>query len=159
MSIISKILGMSAMRGLGLPHLPKLIQLGWSGNKALAWLKSKGVGYQRQIFQADWRQLLGIAKKKDTLKNIKKSAYGTATTIVMTDENMSAKYKLTYKVQAYDKEMKDFTEFHISIVSDRRMSMGQWDAIAEDLLQEEGSYAMYQNISYQRESYLEKRLV
>jgi len=39
------------------------------------------------------------------------------------------------------------------------MSMGQWDAIAEDLLYDEGSYSLYQVTSYQRESYLEKRLV
>ena len=149
---------MSAMRGLGLPHLPKLIQLGWSGNKALAWLKSKGVGYQSQIFQADSRQLLGIAKKKDTLKNIKKSAYGTTTTIVMTDENMSAKYKLTYKVNAINNETGKRDHFFISIVSDKRKSMGEWDALAEDIILNEKYNDLYKVTSFQRDSYLEKRL-
>jgi len=156
MSIIDLILPTSVSRALGLAFLPRLIQKGWSGNKALNWLKGKGVGYKRQDFQTDWRRLVGIEKKKDTLKYVKRTAFPTTATMELTDENLSAKYKLTYKINVIDKETLQKETLHISIVSDRKMSMGQWDDIAEDLIFNEKYSSQYEVADFTRESMLEK---
>ena len=158
MDLFSKILGMSAMRGLGLAQLPKLIQLGWSGNKALSWLKLKGIGYQRQVFQADWRQLLGIEKKKTALRHVNRAFYGTVNTIEMTDENLSAKYRITYEVTVKDKLTDEKYTIYKSAVSDTRLTMGQWDDLMEDILLNERYESMYEILDMQRDSLLEKRL-
>jgi len=158
MSIIDLMLPASASRALGLALLPRLIQKGWSGNKSLAWLKSKGVGYKRQVFQGDWRRLQGIEKKKDTLKHVKRSAFPTDVTKEMTDENLSAKYKLTYKVNVINLETRVKEDLYVSIVSDRRMSMGQWDDIAQDIIFTERYSMDYEITGFQRDSFLEKRL-
>jgi hypothetical protein len=158
MSKFTKILVFSAFRGLGLPLLPKLIQQGFSGNKALAWLKSKGIGYKRQDFQKDWREALGITKKKDTLKHVRKKYLPTSTVIQMTDKNQSARYKMTYKVNAVDTETKAKTDFYVSIVSDKLLIMQEWDDIAEDIIRTENYKQAYEVKSFARESLTEKRL-
>ncbi|GAI98032.1 unnamed protein product, partial [marine sediment metagenome] len=40
----------SENRGIALPQLPKLIELGFSGRGAMRFLQEQGVGYKREDF-------------------------------------------------------------------------------------------------------------
>lgn len=121
----------SSQRSIGRAHIPGLIKKGFSTPKALSWLASHGGSYRKTDFLSDWRQFLGIARKKDALKHVRKKYLPTSNVIVKTYDNMSARYKATYKVLGQDKLTGENKSFFISIVSDVKMKMQLWDELAD----------------------------
>ena len=121
----------SSRRSIGRSMIPKLQAKGFSTPKALSWLKEHKGSYRKTDFLSDWRQYLGIARKKDALKHVRKDYLPTSRVMEKTYDIMSAKYKATYKVFATNIETGQEQNYHISIVSDKRLKMSYWDELAD----------------------------
>ena len=53
-------------------RMPQAIARGLTPTKFLAQLRLKGLGYRKQRFLADWRNVSGTEKRKDALKFVRR---------------------------------------------------------------------------------------
>lgn len=85
-------------RGLARTYIPGLIEVGFSATKSLGFLQKKKLGYKKTDFLADWREIGGFEKKKDTFKYIRKGYKPDVKTITEAPENLSKTYSYVAEV-------------------------------------------------------------
>lgn len=116
---------MSKNRALAQPFLIRMVREGLSANEALEKLREMGLGYRRTVFLEDWREVAGVDKKKDFLKNIPRKYAFTDASTVEKEWYMRRKYSVVFKVTGTDLQTgeRDVERFY-TISTDERKPMG-----------------------------------
>ncbi len=117
-------------RVMGRAFIPKLFKLGYNPARAMSFLKLYGVSYRKTTFLSDWRQILGIERKRDPLKHVRKDRKPTDAVIQKTKDEQKHKFKHTYKAMLYDVEQGNYTTQHISIGTNKSQKLGNMDEMA-----------------------------
>lgn len=138
-------------RSVGRGLIPKLYKFGFSANGALKWLKYKGFGYRRKTFLLDWRQILGIKKKKDPIRNVRPDTKPGVDLMVDTEDEQHNKYKYTYKATIKDQTTGEISEKFISIGSDKIRQYGVMDEMADIILHGKAYGDKFEVLSIERE--------
>ena len=86
-------------RPTAIMKMPQAIAAGMTSTKFLSILKGQGLGYRKQRFLADWRNVSGTEKRKDALKFVRRDRRPPMAAIADVDWNMSQEYM--YKVRAW----------------------------------------------------------
>ncbi len=86
-------------RPTAIMSMPSAMARGLTPTKFLSQLKLKGLGYRKQRFLADWRNVAGMEKRKDALKFVRRDRRPPMAAIADVDWNMSQEYM--YKVRAW----------------------------------------------------------
>lgn len=110
--------------------LPKLFLQGYTANRALAYMKTQiGQGYRRQLFLADWREISGVEKVKESFRYIPKKYRLSFGLTVPRAGKMSTNYQYLFRVKGID--AKTFEEVYVwtSMLDDVRMSPAEAEAI------------------------------
>ncbi len=105
-------------RPTAIMSMPQAIARGLTPTKFLSQLKAKGLGYRKQRFLADWRNVVGMEKRKDALKFVRRDRRPPMAAIADVDWNMSQEYM--YKVRAWVRKSpgEPLTERLVNIPSD-----------------------------------------
>jgi len=82
--------------------IPDLYKIFGSANRALSYLREKGLGYRRKDFLADWREILDFGKKKDTWKYVRKDLRVTEAAMTPVQYDMRRKYRWVAEVTYID---------------------------------------------------------
>jgi len=83
--------------------IPDLYKAFGSANRALSYLREKGLGYRRKDFLADWREILDFQKKKDTWKYVPKHRKLSEEPMTPVHYDMRHKYRWVAEVTYEDK--------------------------------------------------------
>jgi hypothetical protein len=117
-------------RAIGRAFIPKLAKLGYNPARALSYLKLHSASYRKTTFLSDWRQILGIERKREPLKHVRKDRKATPNVIQKVKDEQKHRFKHTYKAVLYDTEEGKETTQHISIGTDYHQDMGVMDETA-----------------------------
>lgn len=150
-------LNISSRRAIVRSMMPKLVVKFPSANAALGYLINSPVGGIRKTdFLADWRQFLGIKRKRDPLKHVRKSYVPSSAVIESTHDNQSKRYKAVYKVTGELLSTGEIVEYEVSVVSDKMRRMGTWDLLAEVVARGEKYSQEYNILSIERDAMYER---
>ena len=113
-------------------RMPQAIARGLTPTKFLSQLKLQGLGYRKQRFLADWRNVSGTEKRRDALKFVRRDRRPPMAAIADVDWNMSQEYM--YKVRAWVRKSpgEPLTERLVNIPSDNPMTPAEVEAAVFD---------------------------
>lgn len=101
---------------------------GLGANETLNLLKEFDLGYRRTDFLKDYDNLAGIAGKANILKYIPSFKSISEDNITKIAWNLSDKYRVHYTAVVYDKETGEAYGRDISLSSDQKKTLGEWEA-------------------------------
>lgn len=115
-------------RPTAIMKMPSAIASGLTPTKFLSMLKSQGLGYRKQRFLADWRNVSNTEKRKDALKFVRRDRRPPMSAMADVDWDMSEEY--LYKVRAWVRTSPDepLTERMVNIPSNRALSPAEVEA-------------------------------
>ncbi len=127
-------------RPTAIMRMPQAIAKGLTPTKFLSQLKLQGLGYRKQRFLADWRNVSGTEKRKDALKFVRRDRRPPMALIADVDWNMSQEYM--YKVRAFVRTQpgEPLTERMVNIPSDRPLTPSEVEAEVYDRWTDEEKY-------------------
>lgn len=121
--------------------IPKLFRAGYSRNAAMEFMKGQiGKGYRRQVYLADWREITGVEKVKESFKYIPKKYRLSFNLLVPRATPMSTNYQYLYRVVGFDPEAKTMTYRWVSMLDDIRYGPERAEQIMAEKLQERTKY-------------------
>lgn len=127
----------SENRGIVRTYMPALIEAGLSGRGAELFYREQGLGYRRQDFLSDWREMSGLQKKEDTFKYIRHDLKPTANTLTETSENLSKEFSYIFKVKGRDSLTGEVKEVGWRLATDSLLSLDEAMEWAEDNILED----------------------
>ncbi len=127
-------------RPTAIMKMPQAIAKGLTPTKFLSILKGQGLGYRKQRFFADWRNVSGTEKRKDAFKFVRRDRRPPMAAMADVDWNMSQEYM--YKVRAFVRTQpgEPLTERMVNIPSDRPMTPTEVEAEVYDRWTDEEKY-------------------
>ena len=127
-------------RPISMLKMKAAVKSGITPTKFLSQLKLKGLGYRKQRFLADWRNVSGTEKRKDALKFVRRDRRPPMAAIADVDWNMSQEYM--YKVRAFVRTQpgEPLTERMVNIPSDRPLTPAEVEAEVYDRWTDEEKY-------------------
>ncbi len=121
-------------RSLFRSAIPKLFAQGYSLNKAADYMRGQIGGlYRRTTYQADWREITGVEKIKESFRYIPKKYRLSFGLTVPRAGRMSTNYQYLFRVKGIDSETQEMTYQWTSMLDDVRMGPKQ----AEDIMLEQ----------------------
>ena len=110
-------------RPTAIMSMPDAIKRGLTPTKFLSQLKLKGLGYRKQRFLRDWRNVKGTEQRKNVFKFIRRDRLPPMTALAEVDWDMSQEYM--YKVRAWVRAApgEPLTERFVNIPSDRPLTL------------------------------------
>ena len=127
----------SLLRATIRPLIPRLLGLNYSANQALQLLRSFGLGYRRQNFLDDWRNLKGEVKAANTAK-FTPHKYAPSLDLLGQETHFTNK-AYHYKIEVFyqDQETGGMTSRYVTITTDWRITINQALDMAMDYVQQE----------------------
>lgn len=126
-------MAISSMRGIARRFIPDMLRMGMTATAGLSMLRDQGIGYRRTDFLADFRDLAGVAMKRDPLRAIPKKYRPTEATIQRVNVKQLKKFHYSYKVEGFNMITQEDTETWITVASDTILTMQEAEEEAERL--------------------------
>ena len=128
-------------RSLARMQMGKLFRLGYTGNQAAKFLRKEIGGlYRRQVFQADWREITGVEKVKESFRFIPKKYRLSFGLTVPRATPLPTNYQYLFRLGGLDPETGQETYAWTSMLDDVRMEPGRAEDIMLDKIRDPNLY-------------------
>lgn len=129
---------MDINRAESIARARKSIRKGVSASKWIANMRSKGLSYNKTEMLADYRNVLHLETKKDTLKYVRKDRYPTEKHIAAVTWAISKEYMYVVQVKTQSRPDEPVLTHDINIQSDVPLTPGMIEQrVIEGRLKEE----------------------
>lgn len=129
------------VRSLTRAAIPRMFRAGMSANAAAEFMRGQvGSLYRRTEFLADWREITGVEKIKESFKYIPKKYRLSFGLTVPRATPMATNFQYLYRIVGFDPEAKAMTYRWVSMLDDVRMAPERAEAIMSEKLLEPDKY-------------------
>lgn len=126
-----------------------LFENGYSATQSLRLLQIEGLGYRRQTFLADWREITGVKKLERVTRFIPKNKRPTEGLMTPKASPVGGEYTYRFETEMYNPVTGETSKLNFGVTSDRRLTVDEAEQETMNAI-EEGESAP--GLIYQRGS-------
>lgn len=125
------------VRSLTRAAIPKMFRAGMSASAAARFMRAEVGGfYRRQTFLADWREITGVEKLKESFRYIPKKYRLSFNLMAPVASEMPTKYRYLFRVSGINPETGAVEHAWTSMLDDVRLSPERAEQIMWDVIQD-----------------------